>query len=130
MESAKLMAEVDNSYLAEVTDVKIQSDGSFEVTVRAKTQGTTKIRLYVEDTDLESTVVLEIRKAKAEEKPLTGDVNGDGITNASDALLILQHAAKLAQLTGKQEAAADLNADGVISAADALIVLQIAAQLI
>ncbi len=130
LESAKLMAEVDNSYLAEVTDVKIQSDGSFEVTVRAKTQGTTKIRLYVEDTDLESTVVLEIRKAKAEEKPLTGDVNGDGITNASDALLILQHAAKLAQLTGKQEAAADLNADGVISAADALIVLQIAAQLI
>ncbi len=54
---------------------------------------------------------------------LVGDVNSDGKTNSSDALLILQHS------VGKEveinEKYADINGDGSVNSSDALIALQI-----
>ncbi len=54
------------------------------------------------------------------------DVNGDGRTDAADALLILRYAVGKAALTASQKALADVNADGAVNAADALAVLRIA----
>ena len=49
---------------------------------------------------------------------------------ASDALEVLRFAAKLAEPTAEQKAAADTNQDGNITAEDALCILQYAAKLI
>ena len=56
-----------------------------------------------------------------------GDVDGDGIANAKDALMVLQAAAGSVELTSAQTKAADFNGDGVISAKDALAILKAAA---
>lgn len=54
---------------------------------------------------------------------LVGDVNSDGSTNSTDALLILQHSVgKEADINEKY---ADVNADGAVNSSDALVVLQI-----
>lgn len=55
-----------------------------------------------------------------------GDVNGDGVVNAGDASLILQHSVKLA---GEEKGdfsndVADVNKSGKVSSADASIILQ------
>ncbi len=65
-----------------------------------------------------------------EEKDLIiGDVDGNGEINASDALIILQKAAKL-QVMDCEDFVADCDADGKITALDALRILQKAAKLI
>ena len=56
-----------------------------------------------------------------------GDLDGDGIANAKDALMVLQAAAGSVELTSAQTKAADFNGDGVISAKDALAILKAAA---
>ncbi|MBP0973760.1 MAG: phage tail family protein [Oscillospiraceae bacterium] len=63
---------------------------------------------------------------------LLGDVNEDGVINASDAALVLIAAAAIGAgedpgLTERQLIEADINKDGVINATDAAIILQIAA---
>ncbi len=57
----------------------------------------------------------------------SGDVNGDGIVNASDALLILQESAGCISLSQQQRATADLDGDSKVTAQDALYVLMRAA---
>ena len=52
-----------------------------------------------------------------------GDVNGDGKTDSSDALLVLQYAVGQKKTIDKTKA--DLNGDGLINSGDALIILQI-----
>lgn len=59
-----------------------------------------------------------------------GDVNDDKLVNASDALLVLKHAAKLIQLDATQSATADVTKEGTINASDALQILKYAAKLI
>lgn len=54
-----------------------------------------------------------------------GDINGDGKTNAIDALMILSFSACESTLTQKQKKAADMNGDGEINSVDALIILEI-----
>lgn len=61
---------------------------------------------------------------------LVGDVNDDGIINASDTQLVLKHASKLINLTKKQLVAADVNDDGIINSEDAGLINQYAARLI
>lgn len=59
-----------------------------------------------------------------------GDVNKDGIVNASDALLVLKHAAKLEMLKDDLLNIADINEDELIDANDALRILKVAAKLV
>jgi hypothetical protein len=55
-----------------------------------------------------------------------GDVNGDDIVNATDALRALQYAIGKTTLTDTQKSKADMNGDGNIDAADSLDILKIA----
>ena len=59
-----------------------------------------------------------------------GDVDESGKVNASDALLVLQYAAKLTDLTTNQQLAADVDKSGKANASDALMILQYAAKLL
>ncbi len=55
-----------------------------------------------------------------------GDVNGDGSTNALDAILLLQYCAGMssAQLDTLQQMRADVYTDGSVNALDAILMLQ------
>jgi len=53
-----------------------------------------------------------------------GDVNGDSIVNAYDAVLVLQHVVGLITLTPNQKDAGDVSGDNTISAFDAVLILQ------
>lgn len=59
-----------------------------------------------------------------------GDVDESGKVNASDALLVLQFAAKLTDLSANQQLAADVDKSGKANASDALMILQYAANLL
>ena len=68
---------------------------------------------------------------KTPDVPTTlGDVNGDGVIDTADAVLVLQYAAKLIDGNVLNVKAADVNGDGVIDTADAVLILQYAAKLI
>ncbi len=62
--------------------------------------------------------------------PAFGDMNGDGKVTASDARIILRHAARLENIEDSLLPAADADGDGRISASDARMVLRYAAKLI
>ena len=53
-----------------------------------------------------------------------GDLNGDGLYDAGDALLVLQYGADKIELDANGAAAADVNGDGQYDAGDALLILQ------
>jgi|GEM_PF-2843605 hypothetical protein len=55
---------------------------------------------------------------------LLGDVNNDGIVNASDAIIVLRYTLNVMGLTTSQLAAADCNGDGAVDTADALIIMR------
>lgn len=65
-----------------------------------------------------------------DKKYTLGDVNDDTFIDASDALMILKHSAKLELLTERQQLAANVNNDLYIDASDALLVLKYSAKLI
>ncbi len=59
-----------------------------------------------------------------------GDVDGNGVVDAADALAVLKHAAQIESITDEESfAAGDLDENGQLEAADALEILKIAAQL-
>ena len=60
---------------------------------------------------------------------LLGDIDGDNVVNAKDALTILKHAAKLELIADDKSDVADVNEDTKIDAQDALEVLKIAAKI-
>lgn len=59
-----------------------------------------------------------------------GDVNGDGITDIADALLVARYDVDLIELSADQIAAGDVNGDGVTDIADALMIARADAGLI
>lgn len=59
-----------------------------------------------------------------------GDVNNNGLINAEDALLVLQHSVNKVVLDQAGTAAGDVTADEQINATDALLILQYAVGLI
>src|SRR5512133_3043650 len=56
--------------------------------------------------------------------PGSGDANGDGKLDASDAQIILQKAVSAVSLGSGESASADVNGDGQVNALDAILVLQ------
>lgn len=61
---------------------------------------------------------------------LPGDVDGDGVVNAQDALSVLKYSAKLADLDDAAVERADVVKNGNVDANDALAILKYAANLI
>ncbi len=59
-----------------------------------------------------------------------GDIDGNDLVNANDALLALQIAGELYEATNTERLAADVTRDDVINANDALMILQYAGDLI
>lgn len=59
-----------------------------------------------------------------------GDVDANDSINATDALAVLKHAAKISNLNDMQLLVADTSRDGNINASDALLILKYAAKLI
>lgn len=59
-----------------------------------------------------------------------GDVDGSGVINAADAVMVLRSDAGLTTLTAAQTAAADINGDGTVNASDAVQILRYDAGLI
>ena len=59
-----------------------------------------------------------------------GDLTGDGLINAGDAVLVLRYVADLTTLTSQQVQAGDVTGDGTINAGDAVMILRFAAGLI
>lgn len=59
-----------------------------------------------------------------------GDLDGNGVINSADALIVLKIAAKLNTPTAEQEKAADVDGNGQVNSADALLILKYAAKLI
>lgn len=59
-----------------------------------------------------------------------GDVDFNGYVDASDAMLVLKHSAKLSTIEGDALVAADVSGEGAIDASDALEILKYAAKLI
>lgn len=59
-----------------------------------------------------------------------GDVDDNGKVDATDALLVLKHAAKLSKLDDIQKLSADVTKDDRIDATDALMILKYAARII
>jgi len=57
-----------------------------------------------------------------------GDVDGDGVVSALDALAALKAASEAITLTDAQKAAADVDGDGYVTALDALAILKAASQ--
>lgn len=57
---------------------------------------------------------------------LAGDVDGDGLVTAADALLVMRYCTNLAELTPAQLEAADFNGNGTVELIDALLILRAA----
>ena len=72
----------------------------------------------------------QVASFEYDKKYTLGDVNDDTFIDASDALMILKHSAKLELLTERQQLAANVNNDLYIDASDALLVLKYSAKLI
>jgi len=65
-----------------------------------------------------------------EKTGLLGDVNGNGKINAIDAMMAMQHSAKVITLTEAQQVLADVNKNGKVNALDAMRIMQYAAKVI
>ena len=61
---------------------------------------------------------------------MMGDLDGNGLVNASDALMALQHSVQLIELDEFQWAAADVDGSESVNASDALTILQYSVGLI
>lgn len=55
-----------------------------------------------------------------------GDINGSGVVDTQDAILVLRHAMNVELLGNSQLALADMNNDGAVDTQDAILVLRIA----
>ncbi len=56
---------------------------------------------------------------------LPGDVNGDGVVNSEDALMVLRHSVGLSLLPQEKLKYADINGDGAVDSSDAFGVLRV-----
>lgn len=102
------------------------SDSSISFTLKPKELiAGTSYSVYLSTTNKAVTKVASFQYG---EKPAytLGDVNGDGIINSADAILVLRYAVELGDLTDTQKLAANVNKDAVINSADAILILRYA----
>ena len=121
--------KIDGTEVASGSSVKIPltGEGTKDVTIEVTQDG-------LEPTSYTLSVqTLPSYDPEPSDDVILGDVNDDGIANASDAARILIDAAKAgakggtSAFTEKQQKAADVNGDGTINASDAAVVLIYAA---
>ena len=114
--TARTMSRVNDKYSATVFGSELTADGlEYYILASdgrnnvAKGSEETPYQVVVKDASLISRL---------------GDVDGDGVISAKDALMILQHIGGEVLLTDDQFRRADLNSDGELSAVEALRILQ------
>lgn len=105
-------------------DAALNSEGSF--TVSSEGAYSTAAQLVTGTGVTGETFTVTVQESTG----LLGDVNGDGKINSGDAMLVLQHAARMRTLTVEQQALADVNKDGKVNSTDAMRILQYAARMI
>lgn len=88
----------------------------------------TQIRVDDLAVDL-SNAIRDLGLSGSTTKPGSGDVNGDGKINSTDARLVLQYTVELTTLTDEQKAAANVNGDAFINSSDARVILQMTVSL-
>lgn len=121
------------SNLQYIDQVTIQENqATFNIIPRAMTDGAT-YNVYV-STNGENGSLTKVASFQYGTKPPfeLGKVDNDDVIDSRDALLVLQHAAKMEgyELTGSALLAADVNQDGTADSRDALLILQYAAKMI
>ncbi len=107
------------------------NNSKYSAVIGSECLTTAGIEYYIEATDginktcrgsAESPYSVNVRLAVAESAK--GDVDGDGAITTKDALMLLQAANDLLNLSEEQFLRADLNGDGELSAVEALRILQ------
>ena len=135
---ALLLQQDSNAYPTEANlyyiDQKTIEEGeaTFSIIPKAMTDGAT-YNVYV-STNGENGALTKVASFQYGPKPPfeLGKVDNDDVIDSRDALLVLQHAAKMEgyELTGSALLAADVNQDGTADSRDALLILQYAAKMI
>lgn len=135
---ALLLQQDSNAYPTEANlyyiDQKTIEEGkaTFSIIPKAMTDGAT-YNVYV-STNGENGSLTKVASFQYGPKPPfeLGKVDNDDVIDSRDALLVLQHAAKMEgyELTGSALLAADVNQDGTADSRDALLILQYAAKMI
>jgi hypothetical protein len=67
-------------------------------------------------------VVADIDPDPSPDKAKSGDVNGDGVIDILDAVMVQKFTVDKVELTEDQQAAADVNGDGVVDILDAVLI--------
>lgn len=114
--TARAMSRVNDKYSATVFGSELTADG-LEYYILAS-DGRNTVAKGSEDAPYQ----VVIKDASLISR--LGDVDGDGVISAKDALMILQHISGEVLLTDDQFRRADLNSDGELSAVEALRILQ------
>ena len=96
--------------------------------VTAVAAGTATITVTTVDGEFTATCTITVTEAEPEY--ILGDVNGDGVVNTGDAVMILRHVAEIIELAPEQLLAADANGDDVVNTGDAVAILRFVAGLI
>lgn len=112
--------------------VKVDEDGRLIPVSEGK--ATVKV-IFEMNSDIFAKCIVTVKSGKNPANTIepqlfkTGDLDGDEIVSAKDALIVLKSVAKLYTISDGQKQAADVNKDGIIDASDALDILKVAAKL-
>ena len=105
--------------------VKADANGNYNITFHIPATASGTLTVVVGEGNNVATGIITVGSDQ-----LYGDVNGDGLVDIDDALLIARYDAQLVTLTEQQLAVADVNGDGSVDIDDALLIAQYDAQII
>ncbi len=86
------------------------------------TEGISRVRCTVCQKILEETIIPKSLKY--------GDLDGNGIINSKDAIIVLRYDAEEITFTSAQKLAADVDGNGIINSKDAILILRYDAEVI
>ena len=55
---------------------------------------------------------------------IPGDISGDGVVNASDAILVMRYILGFAELSPEQVLLSDIDGNGAVNATDAMLIMR------